>query len=174
MLGCRVRLDSAPTASLRRRIERAAELFRAGVAERVVMSGGRRWGGIMEAEAMRRHWLALGLDDRAVWLERRSLTTLGNARCCVELLRREGVTRVGVVTCDFHLPRALRHFEAEGVVAAGFSAPAHRPPVTRLWLWTRELGARLLEPLAPGSSAHWIPEPPEEATEHEPPTRGEP
>lgn len=175
VLGCRVRLDGAPTAALRRRIERAAELFRAGVAERVVMSGGRRWEGIMEAEAMRRHWLALGLADRSVWLERRSLTTRGNAHCCAELLRREGVTRVGLITCDFHLPRALRHFEAAGVAAAGFSAPAQRPPMTRLWLWARELGARLIEPLAPGSSAHWIPEPSEEeAPEDEPPAPREP
>lgn len=158
VLGCRVRADGTPTEALQRRIAQAAELLRQGVAPRVVMSGGRRWGPTTEAEAMLQHWLTLGLDGGQVLLERRSLTTRGNARCCAELLRREALTRVGIVTCDFHLPRAIRHFAAEGVLAQGFPAPAHRTPARRLWLWTREVGARLIEPLAPGSSAHWVPE----------------
>lgn len=158
MLGCRVLEDGTAGAALRRRVARAAELFRAGVAPRVVMSGGRRWGETAEAEAMLRHWEHLGLDGSAVWLERRSLTTRGNARCSAELLRPLGLTRVGLVTCDFHLPRAARHFAAEGLSVRGYSATVPRSVPRQLWLWGRELGARLLEPFAVRASAHVLPE----------------
>lgn len=103
---------------------------------------------------MLEHWLALGLSAEGVLLERRSLTTRGNARCSAELLRPLGVTRVGLVTCDFHLARARRHFTAEGLSVRGYSANFPRSAPRRLWLWTREWGARLLEPLAARPSLH--------------------
>lgn len=162
VLGCRVLDDGRPGAALRRRVERAAELFRAGVAPRVVMSGGRRWGDRVEADVMLDHWLDLGLSAEAVLLERCSLTTRGNARCSAELLRGHGLTRLGLVTCDYHLARARRHFAAAGLSVQGYSARFHRSPSRRLWLWTRELGARLLEPLAKRPSLHALqtPHPP--------------
>lgn len=138
----------------------AAELFRAGVARRVVMSGGRRWHGVAEAEAMLTLWVELALPRSVVLLERRSLTTRGNAHCSAELLRAEGMTRVAVVTCDYHLPRAQRHFAAEGLLVRGYGVSVKRRRTYRVWLWTRELGAHILERLAL-RRAHWM-----DAAEH--------
>lgn len=100
-------------------------------------------------------WVGLGLPSSAVLLERRSLTTRGNARCSTELLRAEGMTRVAVVTCDYHLARARRHFAAEGLLVRGYGVSVKRRRTQRAWLWTRELGARILERLAL-RRAHWM------------------
>src|SRR5690606_16349434 len=107
-------------------VDHAAALFHSGIARWVVMSGGRQWGTIREADAMLERWRALGLDPQPVLLEHDSLTTRGNAHCSAALLRRRQLTRVGIVTCDFHLPRALRYFGAEGLVVRGFAVPARR------------------------------------------------
>jgi uncharacterized SAM-binding protein YcdF (DUF218 family) len=152
VLGCRVADDGRPGAALERRISRAAELFRAGVSPRVVMSGGRSWNGVFEADAMLESWRRQGLPDESVYLERASLTTRGNARCSAELSRAEGWHALAVVTCDFHLPRALRHFQATGLSVVGYAASVERPFSQRLRLQARELGARLLEPFGKSRS----------------------
>lgn len=146
VLGCRVHDDGRPGAALARRVAHAAELFRAGVSARVIMSGGRRWNGTVEADAMLESWLDSGLPREAVYLERGSLTTKGNARCSAELILAEGWKAIALVTCDFHLPRALRHFRATGLTVVGYAARVDRPLTQRLRLEARELGARLLEP----------------------------
>ncbi len=146
VLGCRVLPDGRPSSALERRVALAAQLYRQGVSAEVVMSGGRSWDGVVEADAMLATWLAQGLPREAVRLERRSLTTRGNASCSAELARVLGWRELGVVTCDFHLPRATRHFRATGLEVVGYAAPAHRTKARRVWLFLREVGARLLEP----------------------------
>lgn len=143
-------------AALARRVQLGAQLFRTGLARRVVMSGGRRWDEVAEADAMLACWRELGLPAGVVLLERRSLTTRGNARCSAELLRSRGMTRVGLVTCDYHLPRAVRHFAAEGLLVRGYGVSVNRPKTSRLWLWARERGARLLERVPQRRGHHWI------------------
>jgi uncharacterized SAM-binding protein YcdF (DUF218 family) len=146
VLGCRVRQDGQPCAALERRVALAAELYRSGVSRNVVMSGGRAWHGVVEADAMLASWIARGLPREAVTLERSSLTTRGNAHCCAELLRGQGWREVAVVTCDFHLARAKRHFRATGLDVVGYAAHVERPLSRRVLLFLRELGARLIEP----------------------------
>jgi uncharacterized SAM-binding protein YcdF (DUF218 family) len=67
----------------------------------------------------------LGVPVR--WQEDRSSDTRENARGSAELLRRDGVRTVLLVSSAWHLPRAVAAFEATGlrVVAAptGFRAP---------------------------------------------------
>lgn len=116
---------------------------------------------------MLERWRALGLDPQPVLLEHDSLTTRGNAHCSAALLRRRQLTRVGIVTCDFHLPRALRYFGAEGLVVRGFAVPARRGALTRAWLWGRERGALLLDPFAQRRGAHWLTPPSEHPQETE-------
>ncbi len=146
VLGCQVRQDGPPSAAQERRVALAAELYRNGVSPHVVMSGGRAWHGVVEADAMLASWVAQGLPREAVTLERHSLTTRGNAHCSAELIRAHGWRQVAVVTCDFHLERAKRHFRGAGLEVVGYAAHVQRPFSRRFWLYLREVGARLLEP----------------------------
>ncbi len=149
VLGCRAFADGAPGPALAGRLERAIQAFRLGKAPYVVLSGGRTWGGIAEAEVLRRAWVSRGLPPEAVVLELESQTTLGNARHSATIFRERGWHRAGIVTCDFHLRRALRHFRAQGLEVEGFASkrPARLP--TRVRRSLREWGATLLEPFAP-------------------------
>jgi uncharacterized SAM-binding protein YcdF (DUF218 family) len=145
VLGCRVVFDGArrlAPGALRRRVEKGAELYRAraeraGAETIVVVSGGRHWGEIVEADAMAAELARLGVPIGAVVRERCSLSTRDNARFTAETLRRRGISRASVVTCAWHLPRALTLFVREGIEAEGIAAREGQPVRlrSRLWRW---------------------------------------
>jgi len=117
VLGCRVLPSGRPTTAAARRAARAADGYFAGIAPCVVASGGRRWGALIEADMLRRELLRAGVPDSAVTRELWSLTTHENAIFSAELLRRLGAHRVAVVTCEWHIGRAIANFRAAGVDA---------------------------------------------------------
>ncbi len=82
----------------------------------LAFTGGRGWSGngqASEAEAAR---LAarqdFGFDLR--WAEDQSRDTRENALRTAQLLQREGIRRVALVSDAWHLPRAIREFEQAG------------------------------------------------------------
>ncbi len=110
VLGAPLRNDRR-TPILDERIEAAAQLFHAGGAPKVIASGGVTAGStIAEAEAIAEVLRGRGID---VIVERRSRTTLENARFTAALLPR-GAT-VWLVTQPFHGRRAARLFRREGL-----------------------------------------------------------
>ncbi len=124
VLGCRVQSGQLSHAA-RRRVERAAEAYRDEGATLVIACGGKAWGAFSESEVF-----ALGLVERGVpashvLQERESLTTRGNARGVERLLRGKSTQRLGVVTCDWHMPRALQLFRRAGL--APIAVPAATP-----------------------------------------------
>ena len=135
LLGCRIGRNGALPGAAHRRAARAARAWHEGCAPLIVVSGGRRWGGVAEADALREHLLADGVPDQAMLLERRSRSTRENARYSADLLQARSATRIGVVSCDWHLPRAVSVFRSHGLDAVGL--PAVSPPVGRLQHWYR-------------------------------------
>jgi uncharacterized SAM-binding protein YcdF (DUF218 family) len=144
LLGCRVEVAALPGAA-ERRVERAAQAFREGLAPLIVVSGGGRYGEALEAEVLAQALEQRGVPGTALLLESASKNTLENARRSAELLFPLGLRRVGVVTCDWHLPRALWVFRRAGFEAE--PVPAASPPLTfgpRSLRALREHGAWLL------------------------------
>jgi uncharacterized SAM-binding protein YcdF (DUF218 family) len=117
VLGCRVLPSGKPTTAANRRANRAAEAFLDGVAPHVIASGGRRWGQLIEADMLRDGLLRGGVPEKAITRELWSLTTHENAIFSAEILRRLGARQVAVVTCDWHVERAIANFRAVGVDA---------------------------------------------------------
>ena len=128
MLGCRVELSGALSATLRRRADWAFVAARAGLAPVVIASGGRRWGEHVEADVVTRYLLGRGLSAAADYPELCSLTTSENALFSARLLRRLGARRALIVTCNWHMPRALLCFRSLGIDALPLSVPT--PPAT--------------------------------------------
>lgn len=131
VLGCRVLPSGRPTTAARRRAQKAAEAYLQGVAPHIIASGGRRWGSLIEADTLRHEIVAAGVPEGAVTRELWSLTTHENAVFSAEILRRMGASRIAVVTCAWHAPRAIENFRAVGVNAfalpsAGVSAGVFR------------------------------------------------
>lgn len=96
------------------RLRYGARLHRATGLPILVTGGRPPIGGVSLAEAMR---LSL-LEDfaiRDVWVEDASATTADNARLSANVLRARGASRVVLVTSAWHMPRAIRAFEAAGV-----------------------------------------------------------
>jgi uncharacterized SAM-binding protein YcdF (DUF218 family) len=62
--------------------------------------------------AAAQNWLAqLGLP-LARWVDDQSKDTAGNAQSMAVILKKEGVTRIALVTHASHMPRAMKEFEA--------------------------------------------------------------
>jgi uncharacterized SAM-binding protein YcdF (DUF218 family) len=144
VLGCSVLID--PDGRLRdgalaRRLDAAATSYAQRGAEHtvVIASGGRHWDGLVEADVMARELAWRGVPQRAIVRERCSLTTRDNASFTAAVLARRGIACAAVVTCEWHLPRAVALFGRAGVRAEGVAASDHAAPWTkRLWRSGRE------------------------------------
>jgi uncharacterized SAM-binding protein YcdF (DUF218 family) len=82
-----------------------------------VVSGGRRWGAQSEARALGTALRQAGVPAAAVIEEHWSLSTHENAVCSAAILARLGARRAAVVTCPWHMARALQSFRDAGVDA---------------------------------------------------------
>ncbi len=105
--GCRVLPDGQPSPALARRTEHAVDLWRRGLAPRIVFTGG--VGDFPPAEAVAASNLALelGVPAGAIALEERSTSTEENAANAAALL---GGGRVLVVSDTYHIFRCERVF----------------------------------------------------------------
>ena len=66
-----------------------------------------------------------------VWTETQSKTTWENALYSAAILRAHGVTRIYLVTHAWHMPRAVRSFEALGITV--IPAPTNKHQFTFKW-----------------------------------------
>lgn len=146
VLGCRVGPRGELLSAARRRVERAAQAYRELGEPEVILSGGKRWHGRSEAESFAAELERLGVPRERMLCEERSLSTRENARESCHLASSRGFQRLGIVTCEWHLPRALAAFQRYGFRAEPIAAraPAHVVRARRLSeraqaLWDRAL-----------------------------------
>lgn len=132
VLGCRVEPDGALSPTLRRRADWAKVAYDAGLGRWIVASGGRRWGEHVEADRVAEHLAHRGVPRGALFSELLSLTTAENALFAADTLHALGARRALVVTCEWHMARALACFRAVGVEA--LPLPVLPAPAD---LWTR-------------------------------------
>lgn len=112
VLGQSLNADGSEPVTLTNRVRTARELC-ISQSIPVLCTGGDPAGvGISEAEVMKRSLVAAGVPEDMVITETASLTTLGNAFYCYDILVAKGWTRIGLATSDFHLPRSLIYFES--------------------------------------------------------------
>ncbi|MGI5189568.1 SanA/YdcF family protein [Promicromonospora sp. CA-289599] len=145
VLGAGLRADGTPSTYLRRRVEGGAELYRAGVAPTVILSGdahdnadGTRY----DEPGSMRAWLLdndLGVPDDAIVLDREGFNTTATCRRAHDLF---GVRTAVVVTQDYHLRRTLYSCVEAGLDAVGVGVSAATVvPVRAAWWHVRELPA---------------------------------
>ncbi len=140
VLGCPVPGGQLSHAA-RRRVERAAQAYREEGASLVIASGGKTWHGFMECEVFARELVERGIAEARIAQERQSQSTRGNARRTAELLRGKPTGRLGLVTCDWHMPRALELFRRSGL--APEPLPALSPQRPLLVVVTRAVRERV-------------------------------
>ncbi|CAM4401756.1 DUF218 domain-containing protein [Bordetella tumbae] len=106
------------------RVDTATNLYKAGRAPKVVLSGGALEGDISEARGMAYTMKQQGVPESALVLENASRTTYENATQTEEELKEHGFKRILLVTSALHMPRAMAAFSKQGVSAI----PASTPP----------------------------------------------
>jgi uncharacterized SAM-binding protein YcdF (DUF218 family) len=100
--GCRVKPDGHASLSLVRRTQKAVELWKAGRAPVIVLTGGMGNWPPTEAQAAAALAEELGVPRQNLILENRSTNTLENARNAAALLTKR---RIIVVTDRYHVRR---------------------------------------------------------------------
>jgi uncharacterized SAM-binding protein YcdF (DUF218 family) len=127
------------------RLDHAIDLFREGVARRLIVTGGKREGDrTTEAASARIYAVQHDVPDEAIISEDQSRTTLQSIRGVAALMRDEGFESAIFVSDPSHMLRVLRMASDEGITAYGSptrSSPLERDAVRRLDAIFHELGA---------------------------------
>lgn len=152
LLGCRVVGPAALSPPARRRAIRAAEALHAGLTPHILACGGKAWDGVRESDALRAFLIERGVPKTAIECETSSHSTRQNAHFAAQLLLPRGGRRVWLVTCDFHMPRALHCFEGAGFLPQPLAAQSPPMPLgAELVRSARERVSWALDALLPRS-----------------------
>jgi uncharacterized SAM-binding protein YcdF (DUF218 family) len=140
VLGCRIGASGRLSPAGARRAREAASAFHRGLAPRVITSGGRRWGHLAEAQVLREELVRAGVPADRITAELCSLTTWENAQYTASLLGLAPSKSLGgaaqrcvaLVTCSWHMPRAVLNFRAAGLDSIPVPAEPGPTPMVRV------------------------------------------
>ena len=93
------------------RTERGAELFHAGYAPYIIVSGGPIYNNITAADLMMNHAMELGIPAEAIIKESHADSTYQNAFYTKEIMEQRGFKSVIIVSSEFHMRRVKLVFE---------------------------------------------------------------
>ncbi|PFK47321.1 cytoplasmic protein [Bacillus cereus] len=147
LLGAKVK-GTEPSYSLRYRIDKAAEYLKTHEQTIVIVSGGKGKGeDISEALAMKQGLIKQNIEEQRIIMEDRSTNTDENIEFSKALIpadKKKGM----IVTNDFHMFRAKKIAEKQGLKVEGLSAKTPKPiivqsnvreyfAITQYWLLNR-------------------------------------
>jgi uncharacterized SAM-binding protein YcdF (DUF218 family) len=114
ILGAAVWPGGQPSFVLRDRIARAAELYRQGIADKIICSGGVGKYPPAEAELEKQLLMKAGVPEQAIIMELSSTSTAQQAKLIKEICDREGFKSIALVTSFYHEKRATQLFKSAG------------------------------------------------------------
>jgi len=120
--------NGRPSPVLRARLDHALELYRAGLAPMVVVTGGIGPGDRMSEATVGHKYLRAQLPDSAIIVRPDGRTTEESMRSVAEWMREREVARVLLVSDPFHMAR-LR-LEARHANLVAFVSPTRTSPIT--------------------------------------------
>lgn len=111
VLGNSINKDKTLPAIAKKRVEKASEIYKKGIAKKVLMSG--KWGAhinfkpaITEAKAMKNYIVSLGVKPSQVFCEEQSRDTATNLFFTRKLfLEPKKWNKIVIVTSDYHMKR---------------------------------------------------------------------
>lgn len=108
--------NGQPTDVLAARLDRAIELYNAGYAPTIIVTGGKEpedW--YTEAEASRDYLVAAGIPESAILLETESRNSWGNIEGAKAIMDANGMASALIVSDGFHLFRARLMAKSVGI-----------------------------------------------------------
>ncbi|HEX4897769.1 MAG TPA: YdcF family protein [Candidatus Limnocylindrales bacterium] len=137
--------NGTPSRIYEARLDHAVDLYEAGVAPVLIVTGGKAEGDLTtEAAAGRAYSLARGVPEGSILAEDEGRTTLESLEAVAVLMTAEGLSSAVFVSDRWHLLRVLRIATDEGIVAWG--SPTATSPIDTNVAWQveamlHELGA---------------------------------
>jgi uncharacterized SAM-binding protein YcdF (DUF218 family) len=131
--------NGKPSPVFRARLDHAADLYKAGIAPLIVVTGGKIPGdAFTEAGAGAAYLQILGVPDDAILRETTSRNSWESLRASARFLKARGITRVVLVSDPFHSLRIRLIAEEIGFDAV--TSPTNTSPIHGVAEWRRFLG----------------------------------
>ena len=138
VLGCKVGSDGVPSAMLEDRLRRSVELFHAGAAPKLLMSGDHGTVPYNEVQSMKQYAMDNGIPSADIFMDRAGFSTYESIYRARDIFQAK---KIIIVTQGYHLYRALYIANALGVEAYGVDAD-YRDYAGQLGYDLREILAR--------------------------------
>jgi len=106
VLGYPAKLDGTPTPEQRERVLEGVREYKAGVAPRIIMTGGAAHNAFTEAHVMAQFALAQGVPDSAIVEEGQAQNTIQNIFYSAQIMHQHNWSSAEFVSSPSHLPRA--------------------------------------------------------------------
>lgn len=116
VLGCRVWSDNTPSAMLSDRLKRGVELYKAGAAPKLLMSGDHGREDYDEVNVMRKYAEDEGVDSKDIFTDHAGFSTYETMYRAKEVFKAK---KVIIVTQSYHLYRAVYDAEKLGLEVVG-------------------------------------------------------
>jgi uncharacterized SAM-binding protein YcdF (DUF218 family) len=137
--------DGRPSPRFAARLDHAVELYRAGIAPRLILTGGKASGDrTTEAASARVYAMRHGVPREAILMDEESRTTLESIRAVGDLLRGNDLDDAIFVSDRPHMLRVLRMAADDGIDAWGSptsTSPLERDSGRQIDATLHELGA---------------------------------
>lgn len=141
-----VRATGEPTPYLRNRVKTAANLYREGRVDKLLMTGDNSSRGYSEPEVMRDLAMKLGVSKKDIVLDYAGYNTYDS---CYRANKIFNIKSATLVTQGYHLPRAVMACQGMGIETIGVSAVRDGRDFTaryimREWLSTDKIAIQLV------------------------------
>ena len=124
--------NGKPSPVLKARLDHAIDLYRAGLARYLVVTGGRAEGDrTTEAGSARAYAIANGVPSDAILVEDQGRTTLESLGAVAAILRDHKLRTALLVSDPTHMLRVLRIARDQGI--EGFGSPTTTSPTDATW-----------------------------------------
>jgi uncharacterized SAM-binding protein YcdF (DUF218 family) len=137
--------DGRPSPLFAARLDHAVELYQAGIAPRLILTGGKASGDrTTEAASARAYAMRQGVPSEAILMDEDSRTTLESIRAVGDLLRGNHLDDAVFVSDRPHMLRVLRMAADDGIDAWGSptsTSPLESDPGRQIDATLHELGA---------------------------------
>ena len=138
VLGCGVRDDGTPSHMLEDRLRRGVELYKAGAAPKIIMSGDHGRTGYDEVNTMKQYAIDAGVPSEDIFMDHAGFSTYESMYRAVDIFCAE---KILIVSQEYHLHRAIYLARALGLEAYGVAAD-YRTYSGQLYRDIREILAR--------------------------------
>jgi uncharacterized SAM-binding protein YcdF (DUF218 family) len=117
-LGAAVWGGNRPSPVLRERINKGYELYKSGLIKYIVLTGGGSPGEMTEAEVGRNELIKKGVDEKNIFIENRSISTLEQISFIYRnLYKTYNWKDIIIITDNFHLMRSKQMCSFYGMTA---------------------------------------------------------